>query len=167
MRILPYLFREECNCPPSPWPSPPGEGNTFARLQKFERKLDQSSAWFANEAENDSPSPGGEGRGEGGHYSISFIVLLIAALTWNFRASGADVPATPCRIEVVEKASGWPVPLVELRTTHNVRLVSDNAGVIAFDLPELMGRETWFEVHGQGYEVPKDGFGMRGVRVTP
>ncbi len=74
---------------------------------------------------------------------------------------------SPCRIEVVERNSGWPVPLVELRTTHNVRFVSDNAGVIAFDLPEQMGRETWFDVIGHGYEVPKDGFGYRGVRLTP
>jgi hypothetical protein len=73
----------------------------------------------------------------------------------------------PCRIEIMERGSGWPVSLVELRTTHAVRLVSDNAGLIAFDLPELMGRETWFEVHGHGYEVKKDGFGMRGVRLTP
>ena len=68
---------------------------------------------------------------------------------------------------MVEKGSGWPVPLVELRTTHNVRFVTDNAGVIAFDLPELMGRETWFDVLGHGYEIPKDGFGYRGVRLTP
>ncbi len=78
----------------------------------------------------------------------------------------AEAPA-PCRIEVVEQGSGWPVPLVELRTTHQVRFVTDNAGVIAFDLPELMGRETWFEVRGHGYEVPADGFGYRGVRLTP
>ncbi|MGM0485658.1 MAG: hypothetical protein ACQESR_02730 [Planctomycetota bacterium] len=73
----------------------------------------------------------------------------------------------PCRIRVVEKSSGQPVPLVELVTTHNVRFVTDNAGVIAFDLPELMGRETWFHVNGHGYEVPEDGFGYRGVRLTP
>ncbi len=73
----------------------------------------------------------------------------------------------PCRIEVVERGSGWPVPLVELRTTHEVRLVSDNAGVIACDLPELMGREGWFTVFGHGYEVAADGFGYRGVRLTP
>ena len=73
----------------------------------------------------------------------------------------------PCRIEVVEQGTGWPVPLVELRTTHQVRFVTDNAGVIAFDLPELMGRETWFDVIGQGYERPKDGFGYRGVRLKP
>ncbi len=76
-------------------------------------------------------------------------------------------PRLPCCIQVVEEGTGWPVPLVELRTTHNVRLVTDNAGRIAFDLPELMGRETWFNVIGQGYEVPKDGFGYRGVRLKP
>ncbi len=78
-----------------------------------------------------------------------------------------SVLAQPCRIEVVEKGSGWPVPLVELRTTHSVRFVTDNAGVIALDLPECMGRETWFDVIGHGYEVPKDGFGSRGVRLKP
>src|SRR4026209_29738 len=79
----------------------------------------------------------------------------------------ASVLAQPCRIEVVEKGSGWPVPLVELRTTHSVRFVTDNAGIIAFDLPECMGRETWFDVIGHGYETPKDGFGMSGVRLKP
>ena len=73
----------------------------------------------------------------------------------------------PAWIQIVEERTGWPVPLVELRTTHHTRFVSDNAGNIAFDLPELMGRETWFEVHGHGYEVKADGFGMRGVRLTP
>ncbi len=80
---------------------------------------------------------------------------------------GLSLAAEPCRIEVVEKGSGWPVPLVELRTTHHARFITDNAGVIAFDLPELMGRETWFDVLGNGYEVPKDGFGYRGARLTP
>lgn len=73
----------------------------------------------------------------------------------------------PCRILLIEKEDGWPVPGVELRTIHGIRLVSDNAGVIACDLPELMGRETWFEVHGHGYSVKADGFGYRGVRIKP
>jgi hypothetical protein len=77
------------------------------------------------------------------------------------------VAVEPCRIEIVEQGSGWPVSLVELRTTHHSRFVSDNAGVIAFDLPELMERETWFDVLGHGYEVKADGFGMRGVRLKP
>lgn len=73
----------------------------------------------------------------------------------------------PCRIEVVEAGSGWPVPLVELRTTHGVRLITDNGGVAAFDLPEWMGRETWLTVVGHGYGVGRDGFGFEGVRFTP
>jgi len=91
-------------------------------------------------------------------------VLLLAGLAWPPLALRA---VEPCRIEVIEHGTGWPVPMVELRTTHSVRFVTDNAGVIAFDLPELMGRETWFDVNGQGYERPKDGFGYRGARLTP
>lgn len=92
--------------------------------------------------------------------------LLTTLAAWGVTLAAVQA-AEPCRIEVVEKDTGWPVPLVELRTTHLARLVSDNAGLIAFDLPELMGRETWFDVLGHGYEVPKDGFGYRGVRLTP
>src|SRR5256885_10060018 len=75
--------------------------------------------------------------------------------------------APASRVQVFEKGSGWPVPLVELRTTHQVQFITDNAGIICFDLPELMGKETWFDVIGHGYEVPKDGFGSRGVRLKP
>lgn len=99
--------------------------------------------------------------------SRHWLVLLARAVTCVALAEEISAPGLPCRIEVVEKGMGWPVPLVELRTTHNVRFVTDNAGVIAFDLPELMGRETWFDVIGHGYEVPKDGFGSRGVRLKP
>ena len=95
-----------------------------------------------------------------------FHLIILWVFVMNVRSESAP-NRQPCRIEVVEKDSGWPVPLVELRTTHLVRFVTDNAGVIAFDLPELMGRETWFDVIGHGYEAPADGFGMRGVRLKP
>src|SRR5258706_2830945 len=75
--------------------------------------------------------------------------------------------AEPCRIEIAEKGSGWPVPMVELRTTHQLRFISDNNGVIAMDAPELMDRQIWVEVASPGYEGSKDGFGMRGVRLMP
>ncbi|GDY17228.1 hypothetical protein LBMAG55_05510 [Verrucomicrobiota bacterium] len=75
--------------------------------------------------------------------------------------------AAPCRLEVTERGTDWPVPGVELRTVHGERLVSDNAGLIAFDLPELLGHEVWAEVHGHGYGVKKDGFGYAGVRFVP
>lgn len=95
---------------------------------------------------------------------MSRLFILLGMLCLTPGASGADAL---CRIDVIEEGTDWPVPLVELRTTHQVRFVTDNAGVIAFDLPELMNRETWFDVTGHGYEVPADGFGMRGVRLTP
>ncbi len=88
-------------------------------------------------------------------------MLSLVPLLW-----GADTQV-PCSIEVVEKGSGWPVPLVELRSTHSLSFITDNAGVIAMDAPELMGREVWFSISGHGYDVPKDGFGFRGVRLTP
>jgi hypothetical protein len=96
-----------------------------------------------------------------GPVTVAFAAALLAL------SSPSGWTAEPCRIEVVEAGSGWPVPLVELRTLNHMRFVTDNAGVIAFDLPDLMGRETWFDVIGNGYDVPKDGFGMRGVRLTP
>lgn len=73
----------------------------------------------------------------------------------------------PCRIRIIDQSNGWPVPLVELETTHHVRFVSDNAGIIAFDLPELMNTPTWFHVRGHGYSVKKDRFGYAGVRLVP
>src|SRR4051812_6670029 len=64
--------------------------------------------------------------------SMGLINILFVAITLTTVIRAAESPA-PCRIEVIEKNSGWPVPLVELRTTHSMRFVTDNAGVIAFD----------------------------------
>jgi hypothetical protein len=94
-------------------------------------------------------------------------MLLIGALTLQPERTRADASPAACRIEVIDKESRWPVPMVELQTNHLVKLVTDNAGRVAFDLPELMGKETWLAVSSDGYEVPADGFGFRGVRVTP
>lgn len=79
------------------------------------------------------------------------------------RLCGSDL----FQISVIDAGNGWPVPMVELTTIHEVRFVSDNRGIIAFDLPELMGTECWFSIVGHGYGVPKDGFGYEGVRFTP
>lgn len=94
-------------------------------------------------------------------------IAIAACLLWESLAADAAQPGELCKIVVTEKGTSWPVPLVELRTTNQVRFVTDNAGVIAFDLPELMDRETWFEVLGHGYQVPADGFGFHGVRRVP
>lgn len=72
--------------------------------------------------------------------------------------------AEPFRIEVVDKETGWPVPLVELRTTHQMSFFTDNAGLVAIDEPDLFGREIWFNLSSDGYQVKPDGFGSVGTR---
>src|SRR5829696_8325145 len=93
---------------------------------------------------------------------MSFSPLLLAAFV-------AAEPEKPFAITVVDAQTGRGVPLVELKTVHNVRLVTDSNGVAAFHEPGLMDQTVFFHVNSHGYEFPKDGFGMRGkqVKVTP
>lgn len=70
-------------------------------------------------------------------------------------------------IRVVDEATGDGVPLAELRTVNQVALVTDNAGWAAFQEPGLMEREVFFSLSSPGYEMRADGFGFRGVRLTP
>ncbi|MGB7343228.1 MAG: hypothetical protein WBD20_03390 [Pirellulaceae bacterium] len=93
--------------------------------------------------------------------------LGILAAVCAFVDIDCAVAADPCCIRIVDAQNDWPLPLVELESTHHVRLVSDNNGLIAFDVPELMNVESWFHVKGHGYGVPADGFGYRGVKLTP
>ncbi|MGF1579559.1 MAG: hypothetical protein ACFCD0_09365 [Gemmataceae bacterium] len=70
-------------------------------------------------------------------------------------------------IQVVDAATGEGVPLVELETVNGLKFVTDNAGRVAFHEPGLMGKTVFFFVRSHGYEIPKDGFGMAGVRIIP
>lgn len=83
-------------------------------------------------------------------------------------AYGADSDQ-PFAIHVVDDQTNRGVPLVELKTTSNVVYVTDSNGIVAFDEPGLMNQKVWFTVKGHGYELPKDGFGLRGrsLDVTP
>jgi len=88
-------------------------------------------------------------------------VLLLASV------GVAAEPPRFAEIRVTDSDTRRGVPLVELTTVNHVRYVTDNVGRVAFDDPEQFGREVFFTVHSHGYEVPKDGFGFRGVRVKP
>ena len=72
------------------------------------------------------------------------------------------------QIQVVDEQTGRGVPLVELRTVHDTRFVTDSAGYVALRDPELLGQMVHFGVRSHGYEFPKDGFGYRGraLKVT-
>lgn len=94
------------------------------------------------------------------HLRWIYLLLLCVPFSQAFAIE-------PCKIEVVDKSNGWPVPLVRLTTTNDISFYTDNAGVVAFDLPDFMDRETYLGVFSHGYELKADGFGNRGVRFTP
>ena len=88
-------------------------------------------------------------------YNCKFI--LPAFLVWSFfdctgavAASSKGSSDSICRIEVVEAGSRWPVALVQLTTSSQLRYVTDNAGVIAISDPDLMDRQVFFQVQGHG-----------------
>lgn len=107
--------------------------------------------------------------------SQCLFALLVAAWALRLEAQvDSTVDAGPdgdagryFGIEIVDSETGRGVPLIELATTFGARYVSDSAGRIAFFEPGLMDREIWFEVSGHGYRYPADGFGFRGLRLTP
>ena len=90
---------------------------------------------------------------------VSFLLVEL----WGF----AQAPDRPFGIQIVDAETGRGVPLMELRTVNDIRCVTDRAGWVAFSEPGLMERELFFYLSGPGYEVEKDGFGYRGIRVTP
>ncbi len=88
-----------------------------------------------------------------------FILSLWAV---GHGAHAAELPTAPAGwfgIHVLDEQTGRGVPLVELRTVNDIRMVTDNAGWIAWQEPGLMDREVFFHVSGPGIQVPKDGFG--------
>ncbi len=92
---------------------------------------------------------------------LPFLTAALICFISGLRA------AEPFRVEIVDRENGWPVPLVELRTTSHVSFFSDNLGLVAIDSPELMDREIYLTVSSDGYGLKPDGFGNAGVRVTP
>ncbi len=73
------------------------------------------------------------------------------------------------KITVVDQQTKRGVPLVELRTTNEIRYFTDSNGVVAFHEPGLMDDDVFFTVSSHGYEFAKDGFGHRGkaLRTKP
>ena len=86
-----------------------------------------------------------------------FVISLLTALQ----------PPGYAELRVTDAATGRGVPLVELEAVNGLRFVTDNAGRVAFQEPGLTGQELFFSLTTHGYEVPTDGFGIAGVRLTP
>ncbi len=90
---------------------------------------------------------------------LSVLAALLPAL---LLAGPGAAKSRYFKIAVVDDETGRGVPLVELRTVHNVRHYTDSNGVVAFHEPGLMGQKVFFHVRSHGYEFAKDGFGYRG-----
>lgn len=85
--------------------------------------------------------------------------------TWTAPLSHAADRSQFFAIQVVDEQTGRGVPLVELETVNHLRFETDSAGRVAFHEPGLMNATVFFSVRSHGYEVTKDGFGQRGVRL--
>lgn len=77
----------------------------------------------------------------------------------------ADERPAPIEIQVVDRETGRGVPMVELVTVDDLTYITDNAGRVAFDEPEITGQTIFFRVTSAGYQCPKDGFGIEGARL--
>ncbi len=82
---------------------------------------------------------------------------------WLFLLVAAACAVEPFGIQVLDETTGRGIPLVELETTDGQLFLTDSSGRVAFAEPGLLGARVFFTVRSHGYEMPKDGFGMRGV----
>ncbi|MHC4544097.1 MAG: hypothetical protein ACYSYL_06140 [Planctomycetota bacterium] len=102
---------------------------------------------------------------------ISMTILLVLICPCSVISSvqqpmtNKDSSCKYFKIQVVDRQTGRGVPLVELRTTNNIRYFTDSHGIVTFHEPGLMDMEVFFFVESHGYEFPKDGFGFRGKRL--
>lgn len=92
---------------------------------------------------------------------IRGVGLLALAMTLS-PAQAGDL----MEIRIVDRETRRGIPMVELTTVDDVVYITDSAGRVAVDEPELKGALVFFKVTSPGYRVAKDGFGIEGVRLT-
>ena len=56
--------------------------------------------------------------------------------------------------------------MVELSTVDDVVYITDSAGRVALDEPELSGTAVFLKLRSPGYSIAKDKLGMEGVRLV-
>jgi hypothetical protein len=99
--------------------------------------------------------------------SMRLIVLAgLGLLVLQYRGLSACEADEPMELVVVDASTGRGIPLVELVTVDDVVSVTDSAGRVALDEPELAGQTIFLKPRSPGYECARDGFGIEGVRVV-
>ncbi len=102
-----------------------------------------------------------------GSVIVAALMVLLGTVGLSRRASAQDgEPAGKfCAIQVLDAETGRGIPLVELKTVNHLSFVTDNAGRIAFGEQGMMDQTIFFNVEAHGYDVPKDGLGITGLRL--
>ena len=90
------------------------------------------------------------------------VMCFLGCAAGRAEGAGEQPAGRYFTIRVVDDATGRGVPLVRLRTVHDVSYYTDSNGIVAFHEPGLTGKKVFFHVESDGYEFPKDGFGSRG-----
>jgi hypothetical protein len=95
-------------------------------------------------------------------------VFLSGLMMIRVAAHAGAEPGDYFKITILDEETGRGVPLVELKTTNEVRYYTDSNGIVAFYEPGLMDQSVYFEIKSHGYEFPADFLGFRGkaLRVT-
>jgi hypothetical protein len=108
------------------------------------------------------------------HWLCIFLVFLVIDCLFESPQSldGQEPPKVSTAtdyfgLRAIDQETGRGVPLVRFKTTSNIVFWSDSQGYVAFNEPGLMDTEVYFEIDSPGYEANADGFGFRGIRVTP
>jgi len=83
--------------------------------------------------------------------AAGFLTMLLLLSFVSTGAAPSD-SSDYSKIAVVDEETGRGVPLVELKTTNDVRYYTDSNGILAFFEPDLMGKEVFFYVKSHGYE---------------
>ncbi len=92
-------------------------------------------------------------------------IVVVQILTGQLAAFDEQPRANLCEIHVVDASTERGIPMVSLTTVDDVTYITDSAGRVALAEPELWGQKVFFRVSSPGYECPKDGFGIEGVRL--
>ena len=74
-------------------------------------------------------------------------------------------PVQTFHVRALDAATGRPIPLVKVSTVNHVARYTDNGGYAAFSERDLMNTEVFFNIESDGYALPPDSFGFRGVRL--
>jgi hypothetical protein len=98
-------------------------------------------------------------------HKLFFLISFVIFILFTVQSFAGQPNSAFFFIEVLDQQTERGVPMVELRTTSQIRLYTDSNGIAAFYEPGLMGQKVFFYVESPGYEFPADGFGIRGTTL--